>query len=740
MSGGGAKGLYHIGVLKALEEEGVPVDYVSGTSMGAIVASLYAAGYSPEEMEEIVISGQVQEWVSGTIDSRYRRYYREIGLVPPILSAHIGFKREGERRTLQLPSGLISSTQIDMALVGLLSPANTLSKGNFNHLFVPFRCVVSDMTNHQPVVMRDGNLAEAVRGSMSIPMAFQPLKIDSMLLYDGGIYDNFPWRVLEEDFSPDLLIGAICTAGNKVAEPDSGVMEQALALMMQDTEYELPEAHSVTIRRAVPVGTLDFSHGEQIIAWGYEDTRAQMAKILAKIDTLRPKEEVERRRKEFRSRCPELIFDHYTLRGLNNAKRAYARDLLGVDEGFRPGHRGREFEMSFQEFRDKLYPIIASGDFTTEFPQVTYNPVTNRYALDMQINYKPSFKAQIGGNISSTVFNQLYLGLRYKLINRVAQTFYGDFYIGPAYNSGAVGGRTDFFVGFPSFLDYSFNFSYKNLSHGIFGDLTPITNIREVRRSELFGSLQMGIPTALRSFFSLRMNGGQINFRYPPEGGSLYGTDLTRFSYVAGKLEWARNTLDKPLYSTQGSHLSFSTIGVYGYDKYAEYTSEDFLSKEERYWFGIRMKWDQYWSLARWITLGLNMDLVLTNQPNFTNPTATEMARPCYQPIPHANMVYMPDFHAKRYVAAGLIPSFRFTPSLMLRTGFYAMYRNRDTETITQNTSREIHYIVESSLIYHTPVGPLSLSLVKYDIHDWNNLYLTFNFGYMIFAPRGTFY
>ena len=81
MSGGGAKGLYHIGVLEALEENGVPIDYVAGTSMGSIIAAMYAAGYSPAEMREIVASGVVKDWVSGRIDPRYTPYYRQICLL-----------------------------------------------------------------------------------------------------------------------------------------------------------------------------------------------------------------------------------------------------------------------------------------------------------------------------------------------------------------------------------------------------------------------------------------------------------------------------------------------------------------------------------------------------------------------------------------------------------------------------------------------------------------------------------
>lgn len=736
MSGGGAKGLYHIGVLKALEEQGVPVDYVSGTSMGAIVASLYAAGYSPEQMEEIVGTGIVKEWVSGKIDnSRYGYYYRQIGNVPPMVAVHIGFTEKSGRRMFQMPNSLISSTQIDMALVGMLTPASTAAQGDFDRLFVPFRCVAADLNARRPVVMRSGDLAEAVRASMSIPLAFQPLQRDSMLLYDGGVYNNFPWQALDEEFAPDLLIGSVCTAGNRLVDERSGLVDQGMMFLMNETDYSLPEDRGLMIRRAVPVGMLDFDRAREIVTWGYEDAMAQMPQILARVTSLRPKSEVEARRDAFGERCPALLFDHYEIEGLNNAKRSYARDLLQVDEGFRRFRRGNEQRLSFDEFRENLYTIVASGDFTTDFPYLHYNDSTGCYGVKMRLNYKPSFKMMIGGNISSTAFNQAYVGLRYQLINRVAQTFYGDLYVGPVYSSGSVGGRTDFFMWKPLFLDYAFNFSAKNLRHGVFGSLTDVTNTEQVRRNELFGSLTFGFPLSLRSLFSLRMNGGQISYRYTPEQPlESQEMNLTRFSYVAGKVEIARNTLDKPLYPTRGSHFSLSGIGVWGRDKLSPYDTSHFISREKRHWWGARVKWDQYWNLASWLTLGFNFDSVVTDQPDFTSPSATIMARPCYQPLPHANMVYMPDFHAKRYVAGGLMPTFRFTPSFLFRAGFYALYRDRETAV------REMHYISEASVIYHTSLGPVSLSLTKYELDSWENMYLTFNFGYAIFAPRGTFY
>ena len=214
LSGGGAKGLYHIGVIQALEENEIPIDYVAGTSMGSIIAALYAAGYSPEEMRAIVDSGQVREWVSGRIDSRYASYYRQMQDQPSMLTLRLNLRDEEKRSDaknksrLVLPSHLISSSQIDLALAELLTPASTASGGDFDRLMVPFRCVASDLVARKPYVLKTGDLGEAVRASMAIPLAFNPIEKDSMLLYDGGIYDNFPWKPLDETFRPDYLIGS----------------------------------------------------------------------------------------------------------------------------------------------------------------------------------------------------------------------------------------------------------------------------------------------------------------------------------------------------------------------------------------------------------------------------------------------------------------------------------------------------------------------------------------------------
>ncbi len=738
MSGGGAKGLYHIGVLEALEEQGVPIDCVAGTSMGSIVAAMYAAGYSPAEMRAIVSSGVVKEWVSGRIDpTRYLSYHRQLSRKPSIVSFRFDMSKPSGK--FRVPTNLISSTQIDMAFAELFAPATAASRGDFDRLMVPFLCVASDMNQRVPAVLDSGDLGEAVRSSMSIPLVFKPMTRDSMLLYDGGIFDNFPWKPLDERFRPEFIIGSICTKGNAPPSPESSLFDQAFMLAMQNTDYTLPEERSVTIRRGIEVGMLDFDQADAIMDTGYADAMAAMPQILARIGTRRTPEQSAARREAFRAQCPPLIFDDYRFDGLTPAQRAYIRDIIKVDRRTSGGQR----EMEFGELRDNLYSVLVDGDFTMEYPSVRFDSVRDRYSFRTRLGNKPNFRLTIGGNVSSTPFNQIYLGIDYQAVGRTAQQFDLDLYLGPLYTWGTVGGRTDFYMRYPVFLEYSYVFSTSNYGHGSFGRLTKVDNIQSVKEGQSFLTLGAGIPLTRRSVLMVHANGGRINYRYESERQPADDTDQTRFNFLGVKAEVARNTLDKFLYPRRGTDLSFSLVYVRGLDKFRPFETHRFTQKRTRQWFGGRFSWDAYFDIpaCRWFSLGLDIDAVATTLPDFTTDAATLMAMPAYAPVSHARMIYMPDFQARRFIAGGAMPTFDILPNFFFRTGIYAMYRERhDFPTLSGRPDRQWHYIAEASLVYHTPIGPVSLALTKYDLHDWKNMYLTFNLGYPIFAPKGTFY
>ena len=238
------------------------------------------------------------------------------------------------------------------------------------------------MNAREPVVMRNGDLSEAVRSSMSIPLVFKPMKKDSMLLYDGGIYDNFPWRPLDVGFRPDLIVGSICTAGNAPPSENSSILDQAFMLAMHDTDYDLPKGRSVTVRRAVDVNMLDFNSAVAIMDAGYADATAAMPQILERVSERWSPERYAERREEFRAKWPPLWFSDYKLEGLAEAPESYIRDFVKVDRRT----PGRQRPMGFEELRDNLYAVLAGGDFTMDFPHVRYDSLRGSYSFAAQFH------------------------------------------------------------------------------------------------------------------------------------------------------------------------------------------------------------------------------------------------------------------------------------------------------------------------------------------------------------------
>ncbi len=781
MSGGGAKGLYHIGVLEALEERGIPIDYVAGTSMGSIVAGLYAAGYSPAQMREIVTSGEIEGWLSGRIDSSYGAYYRQYRSIPSLFTLRIDTKNfkplkeevtgnfntsseplvsEGKRNrnslnsfskpSLYIPNSLISSTQVDMTLSRLFSGASESVEGDFSKLMVPFLCVASDMRHHQAVVLTEGDLGESIRASMAIPIAFKPIKRDSTLLYDGGIYDNFPWQPLVENHAPGIIIGSICTEGNTDLTMRSSLIDQIFAISTQRSDYDLP-AGNITIQRNVQVGMLEFANAGWVIDQGYEDTMAKMSQIEESIEERCDAKYYDNRREEFLANVKPLIFEEYNINGLTEQQNLYVHDFLQTSSKRR---NSLQREMPFEELQENLYRILSSGDFSTEYPTIKYNDQTKHYKLDIDLATKPQLKLSVGGLLTSTAFNQLFLSLGYQQVKRVAQSYYADLYLGTMATSAMIGGRTDFYLSSPIFLDYYYSYSNINRTNSNLGSVTSVTNCQSVKTRDTYFSLAVGMPISQRSLLTLRANYGWNYYYFDspdlfdsavPDESLLY--DRTRLSFGAAKLEYQRNTLNRLSYPSSGSKLEISAIGVMGseYNYLTDYSRASDSEDIDHMWYGGRVKYDKYFtpSGSSWFSLGVNVDCVYTTIEQFGNPTASMLIMPSYAPVAHSQMIYMPDFSASKYAGVGVVPIFNLSSSLLLRTAAYGMYREAYEVSVLDDGiigSDNMHYVGELTLAYNSSLGPLSLSVIKYDFNDWNNMYVTFGFGIPIFTPKGTFY
>ena len=190
LSGGGAKGIAHIGIIKALEENNVPIDYVAGTSMGAIVGAWYAMGYTPDDMLNLILSDDFNLWSRGIFDERYVYYFKKPDPTPEIVTFNVALQDSTKFEPHFLPNSLINPFPMNYAFMSLFAPYSAQCDGNFDNLFVPFRAVASDVYHKRELVLRDGDLGDAVRASMSFPFVFKPIEIDSVLVCPLGYADD----------------------------------------------------------------------------------------------------------------------------------------------------------------------------------------------------------------------------------------------------------------------------------------------------------------------------------------------------------------------------------------------------------------------------------------------------------------------------------------------------------------------------------------------------------------------
>ena len=243
LSGGGAKGITHIGIIQALEENDIPIDYVTGTSIGAIIGALYAMGYTPQEMLELINSKEFQQCYSGKIDESNLYYIKKNEPTPVLYSikANIG---DSATVVQALPLSLIDPIHMNLKILELCMQATAACKENFDSLFVPFRCVASDVYNKQEIIFSQGDLGNAVRASMTFPFVFRPIKIDGVLAYDGGIYNNFPADVMKRDFAPEYIIGSVVSSNNQHPEDDN-LAKQIENMIMHVSNYELPDTNGI---------------------------------------------------------------------------------------------------------------------------------------------------------------------------------------------------------------------------------------------------------------------------------------------------------------------------------------------------------------------------------------------------------------------------------------------------------------------------------------------------------------
>ncbi|HSW07050.1 patatin-like phospholipase family protein [Aquabacterium sp.] len=279
LSGGGARGLAHVGVLKVLEEMQIPVDVIAATSMGAIVGGLYASGMRADELEHELLQVRWDEVFSPRIERRHlsQRRKEEDFEISPLIELGL---RDGELRT---PQGAVSSRGLESLLRRYTLPVRGVQ--SFDALPIAFRAVSTDMETGQAVVMDGGDLALALRSSMSVPGVFAPIEIDGHILGDGGLVNNTPVDVARALGADIVIVVNIGTplSGRAALGSAVGLTQQMINILTeQNVQRSLATLKPADVLIAPELGTLsssDFAEVRRLIALGMAGARGRSDKL-----------------------------------------------------------------------------------------------------------------------------------------------------------------------------------------------------------------------------------------------------------------------------------------------------------------------------------------------------------------------------------------------------------------------------------------------------------------------------
>ncbi len=729
LSGGGATGFAHIGVLKALEENNIPIDYITGTSSGALIGGLYAIGYSPSEIETYVKSKRFETITKGELEVQNNYFFNKDETDASLL--HLSFSADSAFKRF-LPTKFMNSTFLDYEMLTTFGPAGEIANEDFSKLFIPFRCVASDISNKKCVVLKNGKLNLAIRASMTFPFFIQPIKFNNQLLFDGGLYNNFPADVMVNDFAPDFIIGSNVSSNYKSPE-EHDLLSQLINMMVIPTDFSIPEGKGIIIAPKTNVTTFNFSDIESAINAGYTETLAQLEQIKKYIPIVQNKAIFSKKRTEYREKLTgtKIVAVESTSsdKKLNHfLQRNILPNKLAPDS----------ITFAKRYFRLNSYEGI---EFLT--PSLTRIEDSN-YLLTLKPLKAKEFGIEIGGVFSSKAINTGYIGLSYLLLKNQSLKIKGDSYFGRFY------GAAKLLVDYKIPITYQIGFSpyfvlnrwdyFKSFS-SFFEDVKPSYLIQ----NEMYYGIQLKHPIGNigKSVFDLR-NFTTNDQYYQTENFSTKDTsDFTLFSGYSIKWVGELNTLNRKQFASKGKLLSVKVQFVDGTED-----SESGSSSSNRYkilqkhnWFSIQGEGQWFIFNNNTFNLGLHMKGVMSNQPLFYNYKASLLAMNDFSPFVDAQSTFLQEYRSNKHIGIGTNLIFSIKKNIDFRIDGY-LYQAFNQ--LNQNNALSFYYerpqlfkdfLLASHLIYHSPIGPVRIS-ANYFPQQRNPIYFHICYGYLLFNER----
>lgn len=734
LSGGGAKGIAHIGVIKALTDNNIPIDYITGTSMGAIVGGLYSISYTPEEMIELILSEDFSYWSTGTINPRLRYFFTGSERKPIALSVPIGRRDSSDA----VPQSLISPLPMNFAFMELFAPYTAQSAGNFDRLMLPFRCVASDVEAKRKVVFSHGSVGDAIRASMSFPAVFAPTEIDGSLLYDGGIYDNFPVDVMRRDFAPGIMIGVDVSQSSN--GPQTSIVDQLSNMVIQNNDYNLPADEGIKMRINLDrFSLLDFAKAREIYQIGYDHAMSMMDSIKSRVTARSDSTERALRRAVFKSHTPYLRFasDGVSVTGGTRHQNEFIQYL------FEHQRKNKADTFGINDARRAYYMALSTGKLNNLTVQADYNDSTDLFDLSLRASVKRDISVGFGGYITSSSNSYLFFNAAYSTLSFHSVGADVNAWVGQSYMAASASGRLFLPTAVPSMVGLeavAVRRKFYENDYLFYEDRVPTFIIAR----DYFGRLKWSLATGYLGKIEVGAGYGHlIRSFYNNNAPETYrlGRDKARYNLYQAYAAFSSNTLDDINFPTRGASYTLRAMGFTGRYNFEPASAAATAERSTPRWVQAEIATRNYLTLGRHWSLGLESDIMLSTRKLHGNYDASIITAPDYAPTPASNNTFNPAFRANSFIAAAIVPVYRFNDNLSARvfgSGFLPVRKILEDSNGRAFYGRHFassEFYGEFDVTYRFPFAALS-GYVNYSTYPARNWNAGISLGIYLTAPK----
>lgn len=731
-SGGGAKGLAHVGVLKALEENEIPVDYIVGTSMGGIVGGYYAAGISPAQIEEIVLSKEFLQWVNGRLGESNNYYFSKNDEDASFLRLNLSLD---SAFSLLINTSLANDLSLNFALAEKLAQPSAVSGNNFDSLFIPLRVVAADIFTQNEVILSKGVLSDALRATQTVPFFYNPIRIDGKYLFDGGVYNNFPVDVAQKTFNPDIIIGSNVSSKIYTEYPykdDDKLISRSLLYMLLDKSdpSQIPESGVYIQPNLSGYSSFDFAQAKALIDSGYVQTMRQIDDIKSKISGRRTCEDVALARNKFNNRYAPFLVDEIIFDGFNSSQQRY------INRFFKSGKR----PLAISEVKRGFYRLVSEDYFNNLYPTFVFNPEKNNFNFKLTRRPQNNFQVDFGGEIATRSISHIFLGLNYYYFNRSLTHAYANFYAGNFYKSAHIKARIDIPNRGKYFIEPEATFNNWDYFQG--NDLV-VTNYSPTVLSRIDRKIGVNIGWPVGGRYKLVVDGSYINNRDQFINSSVLISsdtlDVLRLKGNRAGITLSTNNLNRKQYASMGRRYQFSATW-FGLNEVLEPGNTSIKTDIERHrrsWMRLHVFMEQYFRKGRYSS-GYLFEGVLSNQPLLSSYQGTIVNAPAFNPMQDSKTLLLENFRSYNYIAGGWRNVFTVRKSLDFRLEgylfkpFQAIVPGADQQAAQDSEFTKLYFAATAGWVLHSTVGPISLSVNYYD-DSKNQLGVLLHVGFLIF-------